>query len=602
MRTKYIIAKKQTKHKSQSIKNVSSLSNNTLVSTHSNEFCTGCHRKVNIMNIISIACKGKGVKGINNKMQKTGTCEYGHKWRQSTKQTKLSNNKKQSLMRGGTGYNPPGAAAPEAEAAAAAAAAAEPHYVSVAAIKANKTAAAAVKEAENAAADAAAARKAAARKAAAKQAAANPYKVAKQAADAAADAAANKAAAAAAAAVKEAENAAEAKKNGPELHQKLLIAKNAFINSQHHLNNNTNWEKTKQRIINEHNIKQGVIQNPQQSQSRDEKHSSIDNIHSKILKLKVADLAEEEPLPQLPQVSTQSAAAKQAAAAEEEPLPPLPPLPQLPQVSTQSAAEKQAAAAAAKQAAAAAAAAAAEEEQLPQLPQVSTQSAAAKQAEPYVSPVINISTTSTSLEQQTNPKQPDANNQARSALQSPPKRTSKLGFNNFAKMIISPSQTFKNFKTGAKDTYNMILRRQKRNNKPKQPDAINQRNQPGNNIHLPIDTFHEQLSKLALNQSSNKQAQNTSLPPLLPPRTYNNFTLPDRSTPTKNKILPPINQAQSIQQPSPKRTVKSYLKNFTSMFTSPRKPFHNFTTGTDPFKPRARAPDPDPGPYKTIKH
>ena len=101
MRTKYIIAKKKTKHKSQSIKNVSSLSNNTLVSTHSNEFCTGCHRKVNTMNITSIAFKGKGVKGINNKMRKTGTCEYGHKWRQSTKQTKLSNNKKQSLMRGG---------------------------------------------------------------------------------------------------------------------------------------------------------------------------------------------------------------------------------------------------------------------------------------------------------------------------------------------------------------------------------------------------------------------------------------------------------------------------------------------------------------------
>ena len=100
MRTKYIIAKKKTKHKSQSIKNVSSLSNNTLVSTHSNEFCTGCRRKVNIINITSIAFKGKGVKGINNKMRKTGTCEYGHKWHQSTKQTKLSNSKIQSLMKG----------------------------------------------------------------------------------------------------------------------------------------------------------------------------------------------------------------------------------------------------------------------------------------------------------------------------------------------------------------------------------------------------------------------------------------------------------------------------------------------------------------------
>ena len=500
MRTKYIIAKKQTKHKSQSIKNVSSLSNNTLVSTHSNEFCTGCHRKVNIMNIISIACKGKGVKGINNKMQKTGTCEYGHKWRQSTKQTKLSNNKKQSLMRGGTGYNPPGAAAPEATAedaaAAAAAIEAEPQYVSVTKIQAIKAAAAAKK----AAADAA-------EKQAAADAAADPVNVE---------------------AAKKADAAANKYGYTHELLQKLHNAKKAFSKDESPHNtkeiSDQNWEEVKQRIINEHNIKQGV------SLSSLSKKNSL---------------------------TTNASASASAIAIKEEPLPPVP------QVHQQ------------------------------------TNVKVVKVNEPYVSPDIILPTkTSTKLVPQIKPT-----------------------------------------------------------------EAINQQNQTGNNTHLFIDTFHEQLSKLAPTQSSNKQAQQP-LPPPLPPRTYtyNKFTFPDSSTPTKKKLLPPgwdriafkrikpkqqeannqqsqpidtfheqlskldptqssYKQVQNTSQSPSKRTtislgsVKSGLKRFANIFTSPRKTFNNFKTGArktfnlvlpqtkpkqpgaDPFKKRA----PDPGPYKPFK-
>ena len=109
----------------------------------------------------------------------------------------------------------------------------------------------------------------------------------------------------------------------------------------------------------------------------------------------------------------------------------------------------------------------------------------------------------------------------------------------------------------------MIFLRQKRNNKQKQPDA------------------------------------DQNIPRA---RALESYKPPDPST------LHPINQAQSIQQPSPKRTVKSYLKNFTSMFTPPRKTFHNFKTGARktfnlvPPQTKPKQPGADPGSYKTIKH